>query len=956
VEPTAIIFSVIGVGQKAVRTVKLSNEGTGALQIDALTLDPSGDKGFVILSPPKLPLTLQIQESVTVSIQFAPTKAGQPRSQLWIDSNDPKTNRTKVPIRTVGNAPRIQVKPSLVNFGFVDPGKRVSRKVTISNIGSADLNISRLEISSVSKDFALVLNGKNVQNSTSQKTLAPGKSWEVTLSYGPSGPGGSLGELRIHNDTKETPVAKVILQGRRSEPDIHVSPRQLDFGGVPVKKSRTLTLVISNRGGVELQVTKITLDAGVPEFRAAFPSLPLKIAPGQSSAIAVFYTPQKEGINRSRIWLESNDPDTPKLPVILTGQSPPSGLNVRPLVLNFGGVPAGASKTLALQVYNTGTKPVTVNSVPITQQGSEFSVASQALPKTLQPNDVLIFNVTYSPKSGNKHTGTLTVKSNDPGRPEIPVALEGSVIPAPPCFLKANPSTVSFSQVKLGKSQQQSVKVTNIGSGTCWLFEVKLSANSGLDLGISSGTLVLPKTLGQGQSHNIQVSFTPRKAGPVQGNVEVVHGTGLLNRLAPLQIPVTAIGAGPRLCIVPSWLDFGGVSVGSSKNDSFQLRSCGTEPLKLTSMKKTAVTSGEYSITTPPTLPLTLAVGKTISVTVQYKPTAQGYDPGQIELVSNSAGSNKQYVDLKGFGLTGPQSCGALRGRICAPDGNTWLSGARVWIKLSNGKIVEGKTDLDGYYYLPCVDAGQHKVYVQKGSFSTDFNVSVVKGKTNNQTTPVCVDASRTKIAVIDGEYDKIQNILDRLKLTYTFYSQKGGKDPERLLKSLSAMKKYNIIFLNCGIDESFLNSTVANNLRQFVKGGGSIYASDFSYDFIEVAWPNAMDWAGNDQTRNAAEKVSGATITAKVLSTLLQKRLGGRTQIPLKFDLCPCAAADAAGTGTNVLMTGDRQKNGNPKQPLAIQFRPEPKGGNVIYTTFHNEEQSSRTIDIILRTLIFEL
>jgi hypothetical protein len=56
------------------------------------------------------------------------------------------------------------------------------------------------------------------------------------------------------------------------------------------------------------------------------------------------------------------------------------------------------------------------------------------------------------------------------------------------------------------------------------------------------------------------------------------------------------------------------------------------------------------------------------------------------------------------------------------------------------------------------------------------------------------------------------------------------------------------------------------------------------------------------------------------------------------------------------VILSGDRMNQGNPDMPLALHFKPSAKSGNVIYTTFHNDEQISRTIDIILRFLIFEL
>ncbi len=949
VEPKAVVFAVIGVGNEKSQVVRVSNIGNAVLDISTIQIDPGGDKSYQLFNVPKTPTSLKPGDSIKLSVKFKPTAAGRPESTLWIDSNDPDQGRTIIPLRTVGNAPRIQVKPLNVDFGFVDAKQTKTKSVQVTNVGSADLHLKKLFITAADKDFSVV-----EQGGAWPMVLKPQKSIAIKVAYRPSNPGADIGELWIESDDPNKAKQRVVLQGQRSEPNISVNPIVLDFGGVAPKKTRNLPLIISNRGGATLTVSNIVKEAGSSaEFSFIVPSLPVQIPSGQSMTIATFYSPKDKGTDNGVILIESDDPDSPKIKVNMVGQSPSAGIEVSPLLLDFGKLPQGASRTKAVSIVNKGSIPIQLKALPIKSAAQVFKInVPPKLPHTLNPNGFLVLKVTYAPQSNNSYQGTLEVQSSDPVSPMIPVKLLGTVVPAPPCFLQGKPSLVNFQNVALGKSVQKTVLVTNIGSGTCWLFEAGLAPSTHLDFSLASGAITLPIALGAGQKYSLRVAYSPQRPGPANGILQVKYGLGLLSRSPPLQVALSAIGAGPRLCIFPKAVDFGAVTKGSKKTESFRIVSCGTDPVTISSLALATGTSSEYKITKGASLPLVLAINKDVTVTVEYAPKDIGFDLGRVAISSNAAGASQQFVFLRGYGVNKGQTCGALRGRICAPDGQTWLTGAVVSVRLPSGKSIQATTDIDGYFYLPCIPPGRHKFSVRKGAFSTDFTATIVTATTNTLKNPKCVDPSRTKIAVVWGEYDEVQNILDRLKLSYTFFQN----NPASLLSSLSKMKKFNIIFLNCGMDESVFGSKEINNLRQFVKGGGSLYASDFSYDPIEMAWPNAVDWLGNDSTRNAAEKVGSAKVPATVLNTTLINRLGGRKKVTIKYDLCPCAAAVAAGAGTNTLLRGDRTNKGNSKEPLAVFFKPYAKGGTVVYTTFHNDEQFSRTIDIILKFLIFEL
>ena len=63
-------------------------------------------------------------------------------------------------------------------------------------------------------------------------------------------------------------------------------------------------------------------------------------------------------------------------------------------------------------------------------------------------------------------------------------------------------------------------------------------------------------------------------------------------------------------------------------------------------------------------------------------------------------------------------------------------------------------------------------------------------------------------------------------------------------------MESYDIIFFNCGSSGSWWSQNrqgITENIRSYVGNGGSIYASDLEYVFIEEAFPDKIDFFGED-------------------------------------------------------------------------------------------------------------
>lgn len=169
-------------------------------------------------------------------------------------------------------------------------------------------------------------------------------------------------------------------------------------------------------------------------------------------------------------------------------------------------------------------------------------------------------------------------------------------------------------------------------------------------------------------------------------------------------------------------------------------------------------------------------------------------------------------------------------------------------------------------------------------------------------------------------------------------------------------MAQYDIIFLNCGISDLWVlaKTEIAANIAAYVKAGGSIYTSDWSYYFTESAFPSAVDFVGDDKVSGAAYVGAAGKVNATVLDETMKDVLGKDTAL-LNYDLDAWAAATGTGEGATVLLQGTAKtwSGSITSSPLAVQIKP---GGRMVYTSFHNEQQITEDMELLLREIILSL
>ena len=123
--------------------------------------------------------------------------------------------------------------------------------------------------------------------------LAPRRAITITVRFDPVRAGDYESTLRIETDhgSVALPVSGEALQGT---PRLAVSASHIDFGAVPVGRSRTLTFYVSDAGNVPLTITRAIAPLG--EFSATV-ALPegITIEAGLRAAVTVTFRPTARG-------------------------------------------------------------------------------------------------------------------------------------------------------------------------------------------------------------------------------------------------------------------------------------------------------------------------------------------------------------------------------------------------------------------------------------------------------------------------------------------------------------------------------------------------------------------------------------------------------------------------------------------------------------------------------------
>lgn len=304
-------------------------------------------------------------------------------------------------------------------------------------------------------------------------------------------------------------------------------------------------------------------------------------------------------------------------------------LTITPNPLSFARVLVGHSLTVQVKMKNAGTTSVTVSSM--TNKAPGFSVSGLKIPLTLPAGKTVTFNVIFTPKVAGSAHGNITLQSNASNKTLYFVVRGLGILP---WSLRANPASLNFGKVAVGKSLEMPIALTNSGSSS-----VTVSQASIAPAGFSLSGLPLPLVIAGGHSFTFHIRFTARAMGAASGSLLVSNPTSTI-----LKIPLSGTGVS-GLNITPSSLNFGKVIEGTSSSIAVTLSATGA-----------SVTVSSESVSNPLFVlsglkfPFTIPAGRSVPFTLTFSPVAVAAAAGSLSFVSN-AGNSPTKSSLTGSGI-----------------------------------------------------------------------------------------------------------------------------------------------------------------------------------------------------------------------------------------------------------------------------------------------------------------
>ncbi len=206
--------------------------------------------------------------------------------------------------------------------------------------------------------------------------------------------------------------------------------------------------------------------------------------------------------------------------------------------------------------------------------------------------------------------------------------------------------------------------------------------------------------------------------------------------------------------------------------------------------------------------------------------------------------------------------------------------------------------------------------------------------------------AKRLRLAVTPHKYDDMGRLLDELGAGYR-YDLLRVEDFDKI----DELRKYDVVFATCGeTPEAWKEGRGASfdafrrALRTYVEEGGTLYASDWRMQLLMLAFPELIDQEG-------LKPGDAQEMTAEVVDEGLREVIG--PDIHLKFDLPNWFPAAFRGREVKTYLRGTYAAQGKRvESPLLVRI---PVGrGAILFTSFHNEKQNSRTELELLKYLVF--
>jgi FtsP/CotA-like multicopper oxidase with cupredoxin domain len=455
-------INTTGAGQ----TVTIQNTGGVAITFNGIQLGGVDLSQFT--SGTTCGASLAAGASCTASIAFAPTTTGVKAATLNINVAPPATSAT-VTLGGTGTASAVSLSPTSVIFGNQTINTTsASQTVTVTNTGTAPLTIT--SIGGMTGPDPTQFGATNVNCPISPTTLAAGASCFVNVAFTPTTAAAMSATLNVSVLAPATSGTATLTGTGTSVagPTFTVAPATVPFGNQLINTTAVpQTVTITNTGTVDITLNGLTLGGtDLSHFANPTTTCGVTLAIGTSCTASVTFTPTSVGAKSAVLTVNVAAPAVAKSAILTgSGTAPALGLSA---ALAFGNQTLNvASLPKTVNVSNTGTAPLTINSIGLSgADAALFAATNVNCPTggaTLAPGASCTVNVVFTPVTAAAAVASLDVVVGAPAV-SASVGMSGTGVLTIPTFSIAGTVTTPLQGV--GTTLTLTQGATTIGTAT----------------------------------------------------------------------------------------------------------------------------------------------------------------------------------------------------------------------------------------------------------------------------------------------------------------------------------------------------------------------------------------------------------------------------------------------------------------------------------------------------------
>lgn len=295
----------------AAQTVTVTNSGTAAITMGAITLDETTDFAISTNTCPASGAKLNAKASCTISVTFTPASTGAKKGAVIINDSDPSSPQL-VGLTGTGIS-KVTLSPSSVTFPTTAVGTvSAITKITLTNSTGASITLGNPAIT-VTGHFATA----NSTTCSNDLVIANTGTCIINVEFKPTAVGYTSGSLSVA-DTDVTSPQTVSLQGTGT--GIKFTPASVNFGTVNDGTQVSSTVTITNVGTTPVGFLGAEI-SGVnsPDFSDNYSDSPpcndstaSPLKPGATCTLTVYFLPTKVANESATYKVFDNSPGSPQ--------------------------------------------------------------------------------------------------------------------------------------------------------------------------------------------------------------------------------------------------------------------------------------------------------------------------------------------------------------------------------------------------------------------------------------------------------------------------------------------------------------------------------------------------------------------------------------------------------------------------------------------------------------------